>query len=218
MISPPARASPPAPPTRGLGTLLVWLAALICVGAAASAALALGSRTAVSLPAWLPAWLLLLLAGLGAAAGVSAAAAAVDRGWYVTSACCIGVTLATSLPALLLGEVRPGHGFAFALPAWLGMGSATLFLGRADAWADSFELLAELPLLLLLLHLPLASCAAASWLPAGGVGATAAVATAGLGSLAVAAAARLIVDGALRLLTLGFASLGAASLLLCQPW
>ena len=169
MISPPARTRPPAPSTRGLGTLLAWLAALICVGAAASAALALGSRTAVSLPAWLPAWLLLLLAGLGAAAGVSAAAAAVDRGWYVTSACCIGVTLATSLPALLLGEVRPGHGFAFALPAWLGMGSATLFLGRADAWADGFELLAELPLLLLLLHLPLASCAAASWLPAGGV-------------------------------------------------
>ena len=105
----------------------------------------------------------------GRGGGRSAAAAAVDRGWCVTSACCIGVTLATSLPALLLGEVRPGHGFAFALPAWLGMGSATLFLGRADAWTDGLELLAELPLLLLLLHLPLASCAAASWLPAGGV-------------------------------------------------
>ena len=120
MMSPPVRKHPPARSTRGLGTLLAWFAALICVGAAASAALALGSP----MPAWLPAWLLLLLAGLGAAAGVSAAAAALDRGWYVASACCVGITLATSLAALLLGGDRclgRGHGFAFALPAWLGM-------------------------------------------------------------------------------------------------
>ena len=118
MMSPPVRKHPPARSTRGLGTLLAWFAALICVGAAASAALALGSP----MPAWLPAWLLLLLAGLGAAAGVSAAAASLDRSWYATSACCVGVTLATSLPALLLGDCDGrGHGFAFALPAWLGM-------------------------------------------------------------------------------------------------
>ena len=164
MITPPVRKHAPPRQTRGLGTLLAWFA-LICCGAAASAALALGSP----MSAWLPAWLLLLLAGLGAAAGVSAAAAALDRGWYVACCCCCLTTLAASLSALLLGDrsVGRGHGFAFALPAWLGMGTATLFLCRPDAWADGYELLAELPLLLLLLHLPLASSAAASWLDAG---------------------------------------------------
>lgn len=158
MISPPVRMHAPPHPTHGLLRIMLAWCAVICCGAAASAALAVGSAT--------PAWLLLLLAGLGAAAGVSAAAAALDRGWYATSACLVGVALATSLPALLTGNcVGRGNGFAFALPSWLGMGTATLFLSRPDAWADGHEFLAELPLLLLL-HLPMASSAAASWLPA----------------------------------------------------
>ena len=77
--------------------------------------------------------------------------------------------------------------------------TVTLFLCRADAWADGYEVLAELPPLLLLLHLPFGSSAAASWMPAGlagGAAAAAAVATAGVGSVAVAAVARLIEDGA----------------------
>lgn len=202
---------PPKPRETSPLRCLTWLlwAALVPAGGGAAAALALG---------WLSddtsRWALLATAGGGGMAAIAGAAAALDKRWFCATAFLTLLSIADAAPALVLplGAVAGrGDSFFFMLPTWLGTFVASLFLSRPDAWADGYEWLSGLPLLLP--HVPLAAVAAASWLPIG-TAALAALGVALVGTLGGIVMACFITDGALRLLTLGLLTLGASSLLL----